>query len=113
MGNYVTQGTVQVVLKSTKKTEILISPTQDYNVKHVKEDYIAFINVSNGPACEAKLFKKAQLFATVKNDFETVLTSAAFQAIPIELTITIEPTPPNPNDPVPIDIVSVRIPSKS
>ena len=102
---YVTQGTVQVELKTQPKTdiEIRINPVQDFAAKYGEEVYIVFLPVSATPQLDAKAVnKKTQTFSASLR-LARVLTCAAFKSSRVELIVDFAKTPP--------EIVSIKIPA--
>jgi hypothetical protein len=89
---YVTQGTVQVKLKTVQgkretvtDAEIYVSPTPDYAVKHDGKEYIVLVDAQSSPP-QSKVFDKTTPFAVDKFLVET-LTEAAFKGTKIEITM--------------------------
>ena len=110
--SYVTQGKVQVELKTAdnKNIYIWIHPVQGYAVKHEKEDRIVFID--DGPEnqpLDAIVFKTTQIFSADK-DLAQPLAHAAFKQIVIEIKIKERPISSSPPGSDPIEIESIRIP---
>ena len=115
--SYVTQGTVQVGIKTVRvkhgkkfkvenNIEIQINPAQEYTVKHNKNDYIIFIDT--GPVLKAIVFKKTQSFTTKNLGFIQYLTNAAFKSTKIEIEIR---DPRSGSAPTKIEIESLKIPA--
>jgi hypothetical protein len=118
--SYVTQGTIQVELKTGAKTiteiAISINPAQDYTVTHEKNakkrEYIIFIDDQFN---EAKIFEKTRVFTTDQTEFLQYLIGAAFKQIRMEIRIK-DPKPRKASSsrtPVKIEIESVKIPAAS
>lgn len=90
--SYVTQGTVQVKLKTVQvkletvtDAEIYVNPTPDYAVKHDGNEYIVLVDAQSSPP-QSKVFDKKTPFA-VDNSLIETLTEAAFKGIKIEITM--------------------------
>lgn len=121
--SYVTQGTVQVELKTETDIKIRINPTQEYTVKREKQDYIVFIQDDPKAHPEAQIYEKNTIFTTTittKNSlFVQSLIDAAFQQIKIEIKAALKlsakeksqkPQTPAPSS-ISIEIESIKIPA--
>ena len=104
---YVTQGTVQVELKTETDIKIRINPTQEYTVRRENQDYIVFIQDDPKTHSEAQVFKKNTIFIAITNSLLVQsLIDAAFQQTKIEIN---SKKPKKTNGSITIEIESIKI----
>ena len=102
---YITQGTVQIKINDDGDHYLMIDPIQDYVVKHAKQDYIVFIDITDMK--NAKLFDKSKSEISIKKGSFLIqpLINAAFKKTNIEIEVEIGSAAPA--------IKSIRIPAIS
>ena len=106
---YITQGTVQIKINDDGDHYLMIDPIQDYVVKHAKQDYIVFIDITDMK--NAKLFDKSKSEISIKKGSFLIqpLINAAFKKTNIEIEVEIDDSVV----PAITTIKSIRIPAIS
>lgn len=102
--SYITQGTIQVecVTKTKGKVSIVISPSNDYAVKHKKKDYVVFISEGD---LKSLVFEKETPFEVTNNRAIDILIHAAVSQIVVEVEVNEKAKPDGKTE-----IVAVRVP---
>ena len=116
---YVTQGTIQVEVTSTK-TLATITPVADYHAKHADREYTVFFvepepkpepkpespGQSGAPAPESFLYNVSQNL-NVPEKLESIISHVALTSVRVMITIKDKPTSGNAT------ITGIKFPAKA